>query len=144
MRVLLDECLPRPFARELRGHDVQTVTSAGWSGLKNGALLAAAAGSYDVVVTVDQRFAENQALPPTFAIITLAAPSDRIEALRPLAPVLVSAIQPPGSKWLAHEVSGARKSGRYAVAKLHQMLCTATPRSRTVRRSTPGETGSTA
>lgn len=92
MRVLLDECLPRPFARELVGHDVQTVTRAGWSGLKNGALLATAAGSYDVVVTIDQRFAENQAFPPTLAVITLAAPSNRIESLRPLVPALLEAL----------------------------------------------------
>jgi hypothetical protein len=92
VRVLLDECLPRALARELVGHDVQTVTRAGWSGLKNGDLLATAAGSYDVVVTIDQRFAENQALPPTLAVITLFAPNNRIDSLRPLLPALLEAL----------------------------------------------------
>jgi hypothetical protein len=93
VRVLLDECLPRQFARELTGHEVTTVTGAGWSGLKNGALLGtAAAGSFDVVVTIDQRFAENQPLPPAVAVITLAAPSNRIESLRPLVPALPAAL----------------------------------------------------
>ena len=32
MRVLLDECVPRPLRRELAGHDVQTVQELGWGG----------------------------------------------------------------------------------------------------------------
>jgi hypothetical protein len=60
--------------------------------LRNGALLATAAGSYDVVVTIDQRFAESRPLPRTLAVITLAAPSNRIESLRPLVPALLAAL----------------------------------------------------
>jgi len=30
MRVLLDECLPKDFAKEIRGHAVKTVPQAGW------------------------------------------------------------------------------------------------------------------
>lgn len=46
MRLLLDECLPRVFAQELLGHDVQTAQQAGFDGIKNGELLKriAAAG----------------------------------------------------------------------------------------------------
>ena len=40
MRVLLDECVPRRLGRELVGHDVRTVPQEGWSGKKNGELLA--------------------------------------------------------------------------------------------------------
>ena len=57
MRLLLDESLPRPLARLLRGHDVQTVTQMGWSGLSNGALLREAAVSSDVILTADQNIA---------------------------------------------------------------------------------------
>ncbi len=39
MRVLLDECVPRRFGRELVGHDVRTVPQEGWSGKENGELL---------------------------------------------------------------------------------------------------------
>lgn len=39
MRLLLDECVPRRLKRELPGHDVTTVSEAGWAGVKNGELL---------------------------------------------------------------------------------------------------------
>lgn len=92
MRVLLDECLPRQLARDLGEHRVETATREGWSGLKNGELLAAAAGAYDVVITIDQGFAANVAVPPTLAVITLAAPGNRIESLRALVPALRDAL----------------------------------------------------
>lgn len=39
MRVLLDECIPRPLMRLLPGHDVATVSDVGWAGKTNGELL---------------------------------------------------------------------------------------------------------
>ena len=61
MRLLLDECVPRRLGRHLAPHEFQTVQQAGWGGLKNGALLARAAESFDVFVTVDQgiRYQQN-------------------------------------------------------------------------------------
>jgi hypothetical protein len=46
MRILLDECVPRPLRREFPAHDVRTIHEMGWAGKKNGELLAlmAAAG----------------------------------------------------------------------------------------------------
>jgi predicted nuclease of predicted toxin-antitoxin system len=58
VRVLLDECLPWGLARELAGHEIDTVTQLGWSGVTNGELLRRAAGQYDFLITIDQRFAE--------------------------------------------------------------------------------------
>ena len=55
MRILLDECVPRRFRRELPRHEVRTVPEMGWAALENGALLAAASGKFDVFVTTDQR-----------------------------------------------------------------------------------------
>ena len=40
MRILLDECVPRPLRGELTGHDVHTIWEMGWAGKKNGELLA--------------------------------------------------------------------------------------------------------
>ena len=40
MRILLDESLPVELALEISGHDVISVQQMGWSGLKNGELLA--------------------------------------------------------------------------------------------------------
>jgi hypothetical protein len=53
-RILLDENVPRPPAREFPDHFVQTVRQAGWEGLKNGALLKAAAGQFDLLITLDK------------------------------------------------------------------------------------------
>ena len=55
MRILLDECVPRRFCRELPEHEVRTVPEMGWASFKNGALLAAASGKFDALVTTDQR-----------------------------------------------------------------------------------------
>ncbi len=53
MRILLDESLPRDLAVLLVGHEAVTVRAAGWSGVKNGKLLALAATNFDVFVTAD-------------------------------------------------------------------------------------------
>ena len=60
MKLLLDECVPRPLKRDLAKHDVSTVAEAGYGGLKNGTLLRAAAGKYDVLITVDRNIAFQQ------------------------------------------------------------------------------------
>jgi len=39
MRLLLDECVPRPLKRDLVGHDVSHVVDMGWSSKRNGELL---------------------------------------------------------------------------------------------------------
>ena len=60
MRVLLDECVPRPLREELAGHEVKTVGEAGWAGIKNGALLRLAATPFDALVTVDRNLEYQQ------------------------------------------------------------------------------------
>ena len=78
MRVLLDECLPRKLRLELPGHEVSTVPEQGWSGVKNGALLALTAERYDAFITIDRLLTSNQTTPATLAIITLQASSNRL------------------------------------------------------------------
>ena len=92
MRVLLDECLPRSLARELSGHEVRTVTQAGWSSVKNGELLRLAEQEYDALITIDQRFAKGHEIPASIALITLDARTNRIESLRPLVPAILEAL----------------------------------------------------
>jgi len=55
MRILLDECVPRRFSRQLPEHEVRTVPEMGWASFKNGDLLVIASGKFDVLVTTDQR-----------------------------------------------------------------------------------------
>ena len=92
MRVLLDECLPRRLARELVGHEVETVPQAGWSGLKNGELLRRAVSRYQALITIDRLFAVGDPVPEGFTVIALAARSNALEALRPLVPAVLKAL----------------------------------------------------
>ena len=87
MRVLLDECVPRRLRRELPGHEVLTVTERGWSGVKNGKLLAMAELEFDVFLTVDQNLKYQQNLKALrISIILLAARNNRLSTLLPLLP----------------------------------------------------------
>jgi hypothetical protein len=61
VRILLDQGTPAPLRRALAGHSVSRVYEEGWDKLKNGELLAAAEGPFDVFVTTDQslRYQQN-------------------------------------------------------------------------------------
>lgn len=92
MRVLLDECVTRYLKRDLPGHDVFTVEEVGFKGLKNGRLLQAAAGHYDVLVTVDQnlRYQQNLEAVP---VIVLSARRSTYPMLKPLMPHVLEALE---------------------------------------------------
>ena len=60
MKLLLDECVVRDLKKDLAEHDVSTVVEAGFGGLENGQLLRAAAGNYDVLITVDRNLPFQQ------------------------------------------------------------------------------------
>jgi hypothetical protein len=72
MRLLLDESVPKRLRRSLADHSVRTVVEAGWSGVKNGKLLALAAAEFDAFITVDKNLPFQQ---------NLAAPTDRVSRL---------------------------------------------------------------
>ena len=93
MHILLDESVPRPFARLLEGHEVQTVPRRGWAGVRNGELLRRAATEFDVFVTVDQNLQHQQNLGRfPVAVAVLVVHDNRIETLEPLAPLLLSVL----------------------------------------------------
>ena len=93
MRLLLDECTPKRLKREFAGHDAFTVDDVGLKGLKNGELLRAASGKFDVVVTVDQKmpFQQNPAALELGLIILLAKRS-RYQELKALVPKALEAL----------------------------------------------------
>ena len=91
VRILLDESVPRQFARLLDGHEVQTVPRRGWAGISNGELLRRAATEFDVFVTVDQNFQHQQNLS-RFPVAVLVVHDNRIETLEPLGPLLLSVL----------------------------------------------------
>ena len=85
MKVLLDECVPRKLRRELTEHAVITVTERGWSGIKNGKLLALAEAEFEVFLTVDQNLKYQQNLKAfNIGIILLVARNNRLKTLLPL------------------------------------------------------------
>ena len=99
MLILLDEQLPRQFARHLVGHSVRTVQQQSWAGLKNGLLLGKAeAAGFAVLVTGDQNLEHQQNLAARkLGIVVLAAPSNALEDLLPLVPnalLAINRIQP--------------------------------------------------
>jgi hypothetical protein len=93
MRILLDECLPRQLKRDLTGHDVRTVPEAGWAAIDNGELLRLAANDYEAFLTIDQRLEHQTRVPSRLAIVTLVAPTNSIESLRPLVPAILHALE---------------------------------------------------
>ena len=87
MRILLDEDLPRRLGVLLAGHEASTVSRDGWSGIKNGKLLALAATQFDVFLTMDGNlgYQQNLATLP-IAVLAIEAVSNRMEHLVPVVP----------------------------------------------------------
>jgi hypothetical protein len=94
MRVLLDECVPKRLGRGLVGHDVRTVPQEGWSGKKNGELLALmSARGFEVLLTVDQGIPHQQNLPASgVAVIVMIAASNQLSDLVPLVPDVLTTL----------------------------------------------------
>ena len=100
MRLPLDECVPARLRKSLPSHEVSTVGLEGWSGIKNGKLLALAAAGFDAFVTVDKNlpYQQNTASLP-IAVLVLDAESNELPYLLPLLPALEAALKnlAPGS-----------------------------------------------
>jgi predicted nuclease of predicted toxin-antitoxin system len=95
MKVLLDECVPRRLKREFVGHSASTVPEAGFAGLKNGRLLrAASVAGFEVLITVDQNLISQQNVSNLpVAVLILVAIHNKYEALLPLMPGVLVALQ---------------------------------------------------
>ena len=88
MRILLDECVPRPLRRELVDYKIRTVVEMGWSGKKNGELLQLMSQEgFTILLTTDQNLRYQQNLEQAgVAVIVLVARSNRLPDLVPLIP----------------------------------------------------------
>ena len=73
---------------------IKTAVEMGWSGVKNGALLARAAAEFEAFITVDRNlpYQQNVATLP-IAVVVLVAHSNQLQALLPLAPRLLKALE---------------------------------------------------
>ncbi len=92
MKLLLDECIDRRLAKELKGHFVRTAPQMGWAAIKNGQLLSLAEKQFDVFITVDRNLAFQQPLPRfDIAVIVLHSKTNRLSDLKPLIPKILHA-----------------------------------------------------
>lgn len=63
MRILLDECVPKPLKRELLNYQIRTVVEMAWSGKKNGELLQLMQQvGFTILLTTDQNLRYQQKL----------------------------------------------------------------------------------
>lgn len=94
MKLLLDECLPRVMKNDFPGHAVFTVDDAGFKGLKNGKLLRAMSGTFEVLVTVDKSLPRQQNLANFgIAVLIFRAFGNRYQDLLPLIPQALLALE---------------------------------------------------
>jgi len=82
MKVLFDVNTPHPLRRHLPEHEVTFAQDMGWAELRNGDLIRAAEGRFDVLLTADQNLRYQQNLRGrVLAIVVL--PTNRLrEVLR--------------------------------------------------------------
>jgi len=79
---------------DLPEHEVLTAQETGWAGMKNGELLRAASGRFDVFLTVDRKIVFQQKVKSLkIAVIVMVARSNRLVDLRPLIDQVRQALQ---------------------------------------------------
>lgn len=94
MRILIDENLPRKLVAHVTGHECRTVVECGWSGKKNGELLAMADPLFDVLLTLDKNLPYQQNLESVrIALLIVHARSNRLADLLPLLPECLAALE---------------------------------------------------
>ena len=95
MRILIDECVDQRLRFLFGAHDCETAAYAKLSGLKNGALLAAAeAAGFEVIVTTDREIPYQQNLTVRqISIIVFCAATNRLVDLKPLIPRALQALE---------------------------------------------------
>ncbi len=125
MRVLLDECVPRRFRRELPQYEGRTVPEMGWASKENGELLRLAQSRFDVFVTTDQRLSYQQSVAGVaIAVVVLVARRNKVEFLRPLVPELQRVL---------HEYDRVRSGGWVSNSAPHREAGKAACRSSSMR-----------
>jgi len=123
MRVLVDECLPRQLRQWLPAARpdwaAMTVQDAGWASMKNGALLRAASGSFDVLVTADKNMHHQQNLVG-LDISVLVFPTNRAKIVQAGVLALVQSLARvrPGEK----TIMGLAAASDWSVAKLAEVI----------------------
>jgi predicted nuclease of predicted toxin-antitoxin system len=97
-KVILDACVPVDFRHHLQNCDVVTARFAVLQDLKNGQLLEAIEGRFNILVTVDSNMTKQQnMLGRQLAIVVVRARTNRLIDLLPgakLVEIAIAASQP--------------------------------------------------
>ena len=96
MKVLLDESAPRLIKTSFPEFSISTVQEMGWTGLKNGELLALAEKQFDVFITADKQLRYQQNLTGR-RLSVIVLPTNQVPAVIALLPAIrqaISEIQP--------------------------------------------------
>lgn len=92
--MIVDECLPNRLCKALTGHDAILVQKAGYSGLKDGALLDRIDGTFDVFITIDGNLTYQQNLTDRrIAVVVLRAVTNAFEDVEPLVKSILEVLQ---------------------------------------------------
>lgn len=90
MKILLDECVPQKFKKDLEEFDVSTVAELHWKGIKNGQLLQLMVDNhFDILLTIDKNLKYEQDIGKfPITIIILRVVRSKVELMRLLIPHL--------------------------------------------------------
>jgi predicted nuclease of predicted toxin-antitoxin system len=88
MKILLDECITKKLKPFLIDNEVFTVVEMGWSGLKNGELLAKCSeNNFDILLTIDKNITNQQSIKKfNVAVVVLNCSNSKIESITPFIP----------------------------------------------------------
>ena len=92
MKILLDECVTKHLKPHLINHQVSTVRELGWSGVKNGELMALSVeNGFDILLTIDKNLQHQQNLEKyPITIVILNSFTSKVEELLEFLPELES------------------------------------------------------
>ncbi len=93
MKILFDHCVPAPLRQSFPAHEVRTTAQMGWEELQNGQLLASAAATFEVFLTVDKNLKHQQNLGTIHvAVVILDTVKNTLDSLLPLVPAVESVL----------------------------------------------------
>jgi predicted nuclease of predicted toxin-antitoxin system len=92
LKILLDESVPRLIKTSLPEFSISTVQEMGWTGLKNGDLLALAEKQFDVFITADRQLRHQQNLTGR-RLSVIVLPTNQVPAVIALLPAIQQAIE---------------------------------------------------
>ena len=98
VKLSIDGCIDERLRLSFSDHDCSSARFAGFAGLKNGSLLAAAeAAGFEVLITVDQNIPNQQNLTERrLSILVLRAKTNRLRDLKELVALAKEALKSIG------------------------------------------------